>query len=71
MFTNCLSCGQVIYDRGAIRWPTSEHVQPLRSGIEQNGQKLFIRCPNCSKRNFFIKEYVDARTFLRISHVEQ
>jgi len=69
MLLHCLNCEKIIHDHAVIPLVVAKKSQSSWPPIELNEDKFFVRCPNCLKRNFFIKEYTVAGVNLRLSHL--
>lgn len=70
MMTHCMNCGTIIHERAAILLPRGEreHAAPVR--VQREGDRMFIRCNACRKKNYFIKCYAFNTVILQLSHVE-
>ncbi len=72
MFMHCLHCAEIIHHQMVIPLVVVKKSYFSWPDIQEENDKFFIRCPNCNRRNFFIKEYSGySNVTLRLSHVEE
>ena len=72
MFMHCLNCAEIIHHQLVIPLVMVRKSYFSWPDVQEENDKFFIRCPNCNRRNFFIKEYSGySNVNLRLSHVEE